>query len=78
MIADMCGLKRGEFIHMLGDTHIYSNHIEPLKKQIKRQPNPFPILNIKAIRDNIADYKMEDFELVGYHPQKTIKMDMAV
>lgn len=78
IIADMCGLKRGDFVHMLGDTHVYANHIEPLKKQIKRHPNPFPLLNIKTIRDNIADYQMEDFELVGYHPQKIIKMDMAV
>jgi len=47
MVADICGLQRGEFVHTLGDAHIYKNHVEVLKKQIIRAPRPFPTLNIK-------------------------------
>jgi thymidylate synthase len=78
LIADMTGLERGEFVHMLGDSHVYKNHIGPLQEQLKRSPTPFPLLNIKTKRDNIADYVFEDFELVNYFPQKPIKMEMAV
>lgn len=78
LIADMTGLERGEFVHMLGDSHVYKNHVGPLQEQLKRSPTPFPLLNIKTKRDNIADYVFEDFELVNYFPQKPIKMEMAV
>jgi len=47
MIADYLGLKRGDFVHFIGDTHIYTNHIEQLRNQIKRMPKAFPLLNIK-------------------------------
>lgn len=78
IVADMTGLERGEFVHVLGDTHVYKNHVDALKEQIQRHPNPFPILNINKKRDNISDYQFEDFELINYVPQKKIKMDMAV
>jgi dihydrofolate reductase / thymidylate synthase len=72
-------LKPGEFIHVLGDSHVYTNHIDPLREQVARKPDPFPILKINANDDKPLDqYTMADFELIGYHPQKTIKMDMAV
>lgn len=78
MIAQVCGLKPGEFVHTLGDAHVYSNHIEPLKKQLKRDPYPFPILKINPDVKNIEDFTMEDFELVNYTHHKKIKMEMAV
>lgn len=79
LIAKMTGLKPGEFIHMLGDTHIYNNHIEPLKKQISRTPRPFPLLEIDYVEGKpIEEYVFEDFRLIGYHPHKTVKMEMAV
>jgi dihydrofolate reductase/thymidylate synthase len=78
MIAQMWGLERGEFIHTLGDAHVYKNHIEPLKKQLKRYPSPFPQLKITREVDSIDDFKFEDFELIEYKPQKKIKMPLAV
>ncbi len=78
MVAHVCGLKPGDFIHVLGDTHVYKNHIEPLKEQLKRQPRPFPTLRIKRQVTSIDDFKFEDFELLNYNPHNTIKMDMAV
>lgn len=78
MIAHVTGLKPGDFIHTLGDAHIYLNHIEPLQKQLERTPRPFPKLVIKNEVKNIDDFKMEDFEIVGYKPYPKIKMEMAV
>ncbi|KRX08365.1 Thymidylate synthase/dCMP hydroxymethylase domain [Pseudocohnilembus persalinus] len=78
MLAQICGLKRGEFIHVLGDYHVYQNHIEPLKKQIDRIPRPFPILKINPEVKDIDGFKFEDFELLGYDPYPGIKMEMAV
>lgn len=62
----------------MGDTHVYNDHIEPLKQQIKRIPNPFPILEINPNIKEIDGFKLEDFKLVGYNPQAKIKMKMAV
>lgn len=78
MIAHVTGLKAGEFIHTIGDCHVYKNHIEPLREQLNRKPREFPTLNIKRKVDIIEDFKYEDFEVVGYDPMPTIKMDMAV
>jgi len=78
MIAHVCDLKPGDFVHSLGDAHVYSNHIEPLKIQIERTPTAFPTLNIKRKITSIDDFKFEDFELVGYKPQAKIAMEMAV
>lgn len=78
MIAHITGLKAGEFIHTTGDTHVYRNHIEPLKEQIKREPKEFPKLKIKRQVTSIDDFKFEDFELEGYSPHASIKMEMAV
>ena len=71
-------MKRGEFIHAMGDMHVYSNHIKQLEKQIKRNPATFPILKINPNIRNIDEFKFEDFELIGYHPQAKLKMKMAV
>ena len=78
LIAKMTDLKPGEFIHVLGDTHVYKNHIEPLKEQLNRVPYPFPKLKIKFKRDKIEDYVYEDFVLMDYKCHKPIKMEMAV
>ena len=78
MIAHVTGLKPGDFIHTMGDTHIYKNHIEPLKEQLKREPKKFPRLFIMRKTDDIDSFKFEDFELVGYDPHPSIKMEMSV
>ena len=78
MIAQVCGLKCGEFVHCIGDCHVYLNHIEPLKEQLKRKPNQFPTLKINPNKMDIDSFVYEDFKVVGYKPQKSIKMKMAV
>uniref|UniRef100_A0A2K5LG48 Thymidylate synthase n=1 Tax=Cercocebus atys TaxID=9531 RepID=A0A2K5LG48_CERAT len=78
MIAHITGLKPGDFVHTLGDAHIYLNHIEPLKIQLQREPRPFPKLKILRKVEKIDDFKAEDFQIEGYNPHPTIKMEMAV
>jgi thymidylate synthase len=72
------GLKAGEFIHTLGDAHVYNNHIEPLKVQLDREPHPFPKIEFKRKVENIEDFKMEDFEIKDYVSHPAISMVMAV
>lgn len=78
MIAHVTNLKAGEFIHMMGDCHVYLNHIEPLKQQLERQPRAFPKLRIKRQVDDIEHFTDQDFEIVDYDPYPVIKMEMAV
>mmetsp|Transcript_27210 Transcript_27210/g.63362 ORF Transcript_27210/g.63362 Transcript_27210/m.63362 type:complete len:519 (+) Transcript_27210:110-1666(+) len=78
MMAQVCGLEPGEFVHNLGNTHVYSNHVDPLKQQLERSPRPFPILKMNQDVKDIDGFKAEDFQLIGYNPHPTIKMDMAV
>lgn len=78
MLAQVCGLERGEFVHTLGDSHVYSNHVEPLETQLKRVPHPFPLLELNQNKKNIEDFEMSDFKLVNYTHDKRIKMNMAV
>lgn len=78
MMAHVCGLKAAEFIHVLGDTHVYLNHIAALKEQLTRTPRPFPKLKINPDVKDIDSFKADDLELVGYNPHPPIKMDMAV
>jgi len=78
MMAQVCGLKPGEFIHTLGNAHVYSNHVEPLQEQLKRSPRPFPFVKINPDVKNIDDFTASDFELVGYNPWPKIAMEMAV
>lgn len=78
MIAHVTGLKPGEFVHTLGDAHVYKNHVEPLKIQLDREPRPFPKLLIKRKVEKIEDFKFEDFEISGYNPFGKIDMKMAV
>ena len=78
MIAHVCDLKLGEFVHTIGDAHVYSNHIDGLEEQLKRTPKPFPTINIKRKVTKIDDFKFDDFELIDYNPDPAIKLDMAV
>ncbi|OQS00973.1 bifunctional dihydrofolate reductase-thymidylate synthase 2 [Achlya hypogyna] len=78
MIAQVCGLRAGDFIHVIGDAHVYSNHVEPLQEQLARTPTPFPTLRINPAKTDIDSFVFEDFTLQGYSPQKAIKMEMAV
>ncbi|KAL2085104.1 hypothetical protein ACEWY4_018424 [Coilia grayii] len=78
MIAHITGLKPGDFVHTLGDAHIYSNHVEPLKEQLTREPRAFPKLHIRRAVQNIDDFNSDDFEILDYNPHPTIKMPMAV
>ncbi|OXB58405.1 hypothetical protein ASZ78_007773 [Callipepla squamata] len=78
MIAHVTGLKPGEFIHTLGDAHIYLNHVEPLKVQLQREPRPLPRLRILRKVEDVSDFKAEDFQIEGYDPHPPIKMEMAV
>jgi dihydrofolate reductase/thymidylate synthase len=78
ILAIHCDLTPGYFIHSIGDCHIYLNHITALSEQVQRKPSQFPKLSIKVKRDSITDYTIDDFELIGYRPQKTIKMEMTV
>ena len=78
MIAQVCGLKPGEFVHTLGNAHIYSNHFDQVNLQLSREPYPLPKMKINPEVKNIDDFKYEDFELVDYQCHPTIKGDVAV
>lgn len=78
MIAHVTGLKAGDFVHTTGDTHVYLNHIEPLKEQLERVPKRFPTLHFKRSIQSIDEFKFDDLEVRDYDPYPTIKMQMAV
>ena len=78
LLAHVCDLKPGDFVHTLGDTHVYLNHVEPLKKQLLNAPRAFPTLRINTDTKDIDAIRFEDLEIVGYQPHKKIPMEMAV
>jgi len=78
MIAQVCGLEAGEFVHVLGDAHIYLNHVEQVKEQLVREPLPLPTLWINPEIKDILKFTMEDFRLDGYTSHDSIKAPMAV
>lgn len=78
MLAHVTGYEPGDFIHTIGDAHIYSNHIEQVKLQLSREPRPAPRLKIKRQVNSIFDFRFEDFEIVGYDPHPAIKAPVAV
>ncbi len=78
MVAQVCGLGYGDFVHTLGDAHLYSNHLEQTKLQLSRELRPLPTMKINPEVKNIFDFKFEDFELVGYDPHPHIKAPVAV
>jgi thymidylate synthase len=78
MMAQVTGLKPGEFIHTFGDTHLFTNHFEQADKQLSREPRKLPTMKINSKVKNIFDFKFEDFELEGYDPHPGIKAPIAV
>ncbi len=78
MVAQVTGLKAGEFVHTLGDAHIYKDHIEQMKLQLSREPRKLPTMKINPDVKNIFDFKFEDFELEGYDPHPHIAGKVSV
>ena len=78
MMAQVCNLKPGEFIHTFGDAHLYSNHIEQAKEQLTRKPYALPEMHLNPHVTDIFDFKYEDFELIGYEAHPHIKAAVAV
>ena len=78
MMAQVTGLKAGDFIHTTGDTHLYLNRIEQAKLQLTREPRPLPTMKINPDVKSIFDFQFEDFELVGYDPHPHIKAEVSV
>ncbi len=78
MMAKVTGLEAGEFIHTLGDAHLYLNHLEQADKQLAREPYPLPIMQIKADRSSVCDFRFDDFELLNYQCHSAIAAPVAV
>jgi thymidylate synthase len=78
MVAQVCGLKPGDFVHTFGDLHLYANHVEQAKLQLTRAPRPLPTLQLNPAVKSIRDFAFEDIELVGYDPHPGIKAPIAV
>ena len=78
MVAQVCDLKLGDFVHTFGDTHLYSNHIEQTMLQLSREPRALPTMKINPAVKSIFDFKFEDFNLEGYDPYPGIKAPVAI
>src|SRR5690606_3190715 len=78
MVAQVCNLKYGDFVHTFGDVHIYQNHFEQVKLQLSRKPRKYPNMIINKEVESIFDFKYEDFTLEGYDPYPSIKAPIAV
>ena len=78
MVAQVTGLKPGDFVHTFGDAHLYSNHIEQAKLQLSRTPRPLPTMTLNPDVKRIEDFRFADFELSGYDPAPAIKAPIAV
>lgn len=78
MVAQVCNLKVGEFIHTFGDVHIYNNHIDQVNLQLTREPRPLPSLHLNPDRKDIFSFQYEDFSIDGYDPHPHIKAEVAV
>jgi thymidylate synthase len=78
MMAQVCGLQPGEFVHTLGDAHLYLNHIEQAQLQLTRDFRPLPTMHMNPAITNLFDFKYEDFELLNYDPHPHIKAAVAI
>ena len=78
MIAQVCDLELGDFVHTFGDAHLYSNHFEQAKLQLSRETRSLPTMKINPKIKNIFDFTFEDFELIDYNPHPHIKAPVAI
>ena len=78
MVAQACGLGYGDFVHTLGDAHIYNNHVEQCRLQLTREPKPLPRMELNPAKRSIFDFDYDDFKLVGYDPHPHIKGEVSV
>jgi thymidylate synthase len=78
MVAQVCDMRPGTFVHTFGDLHLYANHLEQAKLQLTREPRPLPAMKLNPKVKNIHDFRYENFELVGYDPHPAIKAPIAV
>ena len=77
LIAKHCGLEAYEFIHFMGNYHLYENSINAAELLVQKEPKPFPCVSIKQLRENINDYQITDFEIHNYQSHEAIKVDMV-
>jgi thymidylate synthase len=77
-VAQVTGLKVGDFVHTFGDLHLYANHLEQVKEQLSREPRPLPTLTLNPERKELREFVYEDFVLSGYDPHPAIKAPVAV
>ncbi|MGZ5573361.1 MAG: thymidylate synthase, partial [Usitatibacter sp.] len=78
MVAQVTSLKPGEFVHTLGDAHLYLNHLEQADEQLARTPRPLPVMKLNPRVKELLDFRYEDFELQGYDPAPAIRAPIAV
>lgn len=78
MIASVCNLEPGEFVHTFGDVHLYKNHLDQVREQLSREPKPLPKMKINPNVKSLFDFRFEDFELIDYNPWPAIKGEVAV
>ncbi|HOY48256.1 MAG TPA: thymidylate synthase [Flavobacteriales bacterium] len=78
MLAQVCGLEPGEFVHTFGDVHLYSNHLEQARLQLSRDPKPLPVMKINPAVKELFDFTFDDFTLEGYEPHPAIKAAVAI
>jgi thymidylate synthase len=78
MLAQVTGLRPGEFVHTLGDTHLYTNHLDQARLQLMREPRPLPRMRLNPARRSLDEFVYDDFELMNYDPHPAIKAPVAV
>jgi thymidylate synthase len=78
MMAQVCGLQPGDFVHTFGDAHLYSNHMDQTREQLSREPRPLPTMHINPAIKDIFAFRFDDFTLEGYDPHPAIKAPVAV